>query len=252
MKLSIITIAFNAESTIADAVQSVVNQVLPDHVELEYILVDGLSTDKTLEVIAPWRDQISMLISEPDSGLYDAMNKGIESATGDFIGVLNSDDLYAHNEVLVRVVEQLTTTGADGLYGDLVYVDREDIQRVTRVWQSGAYQKGAFLHGWMPPHPTFFARRDAFEKWGRFNLSLKSAADYELMLRFVHKHDMTLTYLPEVMVRMRVGGISNANAANRLRANREDRRAWRMNGLQPRPWTLMLKPLRTVGQFLRR
>ena len=252
MKLSIITIAFNAESTIADAVKSVVHQVLPANVELEYIVVDGLSTDNTLEMIAPWRDKITTLISEPDEGLYDAMNKGIASATGDFIGILNSDDLYANNEVLMHVMEQLTASGADGLYGDLVYVDREDIQRVTRMWRSGTYQKGAFLQGWMPPHPTFFARRDAFENWGGFNLSLKSAADYELMLRFVHKHGMTLTYLPEVMVRMRVGGMSNASARNRLRANLEDRRAWHLNGLRPRPWTLMLKPLRKVGQFLRR
>jgi len=219
---------------------------------LEYIVVDGGSTDGTLDVIAPWRDRVDVLISEPDDGLYDGMNKGIAAATGDFVGVLNSDDLYAEVEVLAKVARRLQESGADGLYGDLVYVDRVDTSRVTRKWVSGVYREGAFLQGWMPPHPTFFARREAFERWGGFNLALKSAADYELMLRFIHKHGLQLAYLPEVMVRMRVGGVSNASAGNRLRANREDKAAWRMNGLKPLPWTLVMKPLRKIGQFLKR
>jgi glycosyltransferase involved in cell wall biosynthesis len=252
VKLSIVTIAFNAAATIADTVQSVAKQRLPEGVTLEYIVIDGGSTDDTLKVIEPWRDRIDVLISERDKGLYDGMNKGVRAATGDFIGVLNSDDLYAHDQVLANVAAKLKESGADGLYGDLVYVDRHDTDKVTRKWTSGAYKQGAFLHGWMPPHPTFFARREAFEDHGGFNLALKSAADYELMLRFVHKHGLQLAYLPEVMVRMRVGGMSNASAANRLRANREDRAAWRMNGLKPLPWTLAMKPLRKVGQFLRR
>lgn len=219
---------------------------------MEYIVVDGGSTDGTLEVIAPWRDRVDVLISEPDEGLYDGMNKGIAAATGDFVGVLNSDDLYADVEVLAKVARRLQESGADGLYGDLVYVDRVDTSRVTRKWVSGVYREGAFLQGWMPPHPTFFARREAFERWGGFNLALKSAADYELMLRFIHKHGLQVAYLPEVMVRMRVGGMSNASAGNRLRANREDKAAWRMNGLKPLPWTLVMKPLRKIGQFLKR
>ena len=253
MKISIVTIAFNAAETIADTVKSVADQVLPAGVELEYIVVDGGSTDGTLEVIEPWQDRVDVLISEPDRGLYDAMNKGISTATGDFVGVLNSDDLYAHPEVLKQVAARLAETGAEGLYGDLVYVDRKDVSQVTRTWVSGAYKAGAFLNGWMPPHPTFFAAREAFERCGGgFRLELKSAADYELMLRMVHKHGLRLAYLPEVMVRMRVGGMSNASAANRLKANREDRTAWRMNGLKPKPWTLAMKPLRKVGQFLMR
>lgn len=252
MKISIVTIAFNAADTIADTVASVVGQRLPDGVALEYIVVDGGSTDGTLDVIAPWRDRVDVLISEPDEGLYDGMNKGIAAATGDFVGVLNSDDLYAEVEVLAKVARRLLESGADGLYGDLVYVDRVDTSRVTRKWVSGVYREGAFLQGWMPPHPTFFARREAFERWGGFNLALKSAADYELMLRFIHKHGLQVAYLPEVMVRMRVGGMSNASAGNRLRANREDKAAWRMNGLKPLPWTLVMKPLRKIGQFLKR
>ena len=248
MKISIVTIAFNAEATIADAVKSVVSQQKSGF-ELEYIVVDGASTDKTLTAIGPFRKDIDRLITEPDHGIYDAMNKGVAAATGDYIGILNADDMYAHDTVLQQVAALLQAQGPDALYGDLVYVNREDTTRVTRKWISGAYRKQSFLHGWMPPHPTFFLHRTAFEKFGAFNSELKSAADYELMLRMLFKHALTAAYLPEVLVRMRVGGISNASFKNRWRANREDRLAWRMNKLRPLPWTLALKPLRKIAQF---
>lgn len=245
MKISVVTVAFNAEATIAQAVQSVLRQQRVGF-ELEYLVVDGASTDGTLAALEPWRDQIARLISEPDRGLYDAMNKGWQAATGDVVAFLNSDDAYADDGVLARVATCFAT-GVDGVYGDLHYVDGE---RVTRNWVSGTYRPGAFRRGWMPPHPTFFARRWAFEEWGGFRLDLRSAADYELMLRFIHRHGLKLGYVPEVLVRMQVGGMSNASWRNRLRANREDRSAWRLNGLRMPPWTPLMKPLRKLGQFL--
>lgn len=246
MKLSIITVAFQAERTIARAAASVLGQRQTGF-ELEYIVVDGASQDGTLAALEPYRGQIDQLISEPDEGLYDAMNKGWQAATGDFVGFLNADDAYADDYVLARVAA--VAAGVGGVYGDLVYVDGE---QVTRHWVSGAYRPGAFRRGWMPPHPTFFARREAFAKWGGFRTELRSAADYELMLRFIHVHGLPLAYVPEVLVRMEVGGVSNASWRHRLRANREDRKAWELNGLRPWPWTRWLKPLRKMGQFIKR
>jgi glycosyltransferase involved in cell wall biosynthesis len=247
MKLSIITIAFNAADTIEDAVKSVLSQRC-EGFELEYLVIDGASTDATLAVLAPYRESIH-LISEPDQGIYDAMNKGIASASGDLIGILNADDLYASDNVLQRVVDLFIRSGSDSVYGDLVYVHRDDPSKVTRTWTSGAFKREAFLHGWMPPHPTFFVRKSVYLAHGVFSLQLRSAADYELMLRFLYQAKISTEYLEDTLVRMRVGGMSNASLSNRWRANREDREAWRLNGLKPKPWTLLLKPLRKVSQF---
>jgi hypothetical protein len=141
---------------------------------------------------------------------------------------------------------------SDTLYADLYYVDAIDTNKVTRNWVSGAYKKGMFFKGWMPPHPTFFVRKSVYDNYGNFNLELKSAADYEIMLRFIHKHECTISYLPRVVVRMRVGGVSNVSLINRLKANREDKRAWEMNGLKPKPFTLIFKPLSKVLQFVKK
>lgn len=247
MKLSVITVAYQAERTIARAAASVVGQ-RRDGFELEYIVVDGASTDGTLKALEPFSGGIDRLISEPDSGLYDAMNKGWQAATGDLVAFLNADDVYAHDGVLARVVAACGE-GVGGVYGDLVYVEGE---RITRHWVSGVYRAGAFGRGWMPPHPTFFARRTAFVEWGGFRTELRSAADYELMLRFIHVHGLPLAYVPEVLVRMEVGGVSNASWRHRVRANREDRLAWELNGIRPWPWTRWMKPLRKLGQFVKR
>ena len=249
MKISIITVAYNAEATIAEAVASVVSQ-RQDGFELEYIIVDGASTDETLAALEPHSDGIAHIISEPDRGLYDAMNKGVAAATGDFIGILNADDTYAHNGVLAAVAARLEETGADALYGDLDYVAADGSGRVVRRWRSGEMGPRSFLRGWMPPHPTFFLAKSVYAEHGVYSLDLQSAADYELMLRMLHKHRVRATFLPDVLVKMRTGGVSNASWGNRLRANREDRRAWRMNGLRPMPWTLVIKPLRKLGQWI--
>jgi glycosyltransferase len=212
--------------------------------------VDGGSTDGTLDVIRENDTRIAKWISGPDQGIYDAMNKGISLATGEVIGILNADDFYANPHVVSKVASVFHDDRVCSCYGDLEYVDSEDTFRVVRYWRSGHYKVKSFYWGWMPPHPTFFVRRDIYEKYGLYNLTLGSAADYELMLRFLLKYRITTAYIPEVLVRMRRGGTSNASLRNRLSAHLMDRAAWSMNGIKPYPWTLFLKPLRKVGQFL--
>lgn len=249
LKVSIITVAFNAEKTIEDTIQSVLNQ---SYTNIEYIIIDGLSTDGTIDICNTHKDQITTIVSEKDKGLYDAMNKGVSLATGDVIGVLNADDFYENNGVISKIAEYFEADQIDGLYADLVYVDAEDTAKVTRKWVSGEYQENGFLKGWMPPHPTFFVKKECYEKYGGYSLDLKSAADYELMLRMIHKHQIKVGYLPEVITRMRVGGVSNSSFKNRVNANKEDRRAWEMNGLKPNTFTLIRKPLSKVSQFFKK
>ena len=247
MKVSIITICFNSAATIEDTIQSVLAQ---DYDDIEYILVDGASRDNTLAIIEKYKSRIAKVVSEPDKGIYDAMNKGLALATGQIIGILNSDDIYAYNGVITDVVQKFHETNADGIYADLVYVDRDHTSRIIRYWKSGKYRPGAFKYGWMPPHPAFFVKKQVYDQYGHFNLTLRSAADYEIMLRFIHKHKISVGYLPKVVTKMRVGGQSNVTVKNRYKANREDKLAWQLNGLKPLPVTFILKPLRKVGQFI--
>ncbi len=248
-KISIITVCYNSAKTIEDTILSVINQTYNN---IEYIIIDGLSTDNTLEIVNKYKNKIAKVVSEKDAGLYDAINKGIGLATGEIIANLNSDDFYIDNNVIADVVAKMEDEKSDTLYADLYYVDEIDTNKVTRNWVSGAYKKGMFFKGWMPPHPTFFVRKSIYDKYGKFNLELKSAADYEIMLRFIHKHECSISYLPRVVVRMRVGGVSNSSLKNRLKANREDKRAWEINGLKPKPFTLIFKPLSKVLQFVRK
>ena len=246
-KLSIITATYNAADTLATCLDSVRNQGS----DVEHILIDGGSTDATLDIADSYKEHIVKIVSEPDKGIYDAMNKGIQIATGEVIGILNADDFYPSSDVLSRVAEVFADKNIDACYGDLVYVDSEHTNKVKRFWRAGKFDSKKFYWGWMPPHPTFFVRASVYEKYGLFNLDLGSAADYEIMLRFLLKHEINVAYLPMVMVHMRTGGVSNANVSNRLAANRMDRKAWQVNGLRPYPWTLYAKPLRKVGQWVR-
>ncbi|QJW90745.1 glycosyltransferase [Spirosoma taeanense] len=247
MKVSIITVVYNGAEHIRDCIDSVLNQTYPD---IEYILVDGQSTDGTIDIIKSYGTKIARFLSEPDKGLYDAMNKGIRLATGDVIGLLNADDFYRHNGVIENMVSLFKRSDSDAVYGDMLYVDRHDTSQLKRYWRSGWYSENAFLWGWMPGHLSFFAKRWLYERYGLFRLDLKSAADYELMLRFIHKHKARLAYMNEVTIVMRAGGISNSSLKNRLRANQEDRAAWDLNGMKPYFFTLWLKPLRKLKQYI--
>jgi len=246
VKVSIVTVCYNSAETIENTLISVLSQ---SYTNIEYIIVDGQSTDTTLEIIGRYKSRLSKVISEPDNGIYDAINKGILLASGELVGVLNSDDFYVNSTVIEEVVNELRRQNADCVYGDLQYVDRQDTNIVKRNWVSGKYEHGLFFKGWMPPHPTFFIKNDCYKKYGLFNLKLKSAADYELMLRMLHLHQIKAAYLPKVLVKMRVGGKSNISLMNRIKANREDKLAWDINGIKPKFYTLLMKPLSKLGQF---
>jgi glycosyltransferase len=248
MKVSIITATFNSASSIRDTLESIRNQSYPD---IEHIIIDGGSSDDTLQIIAGY-PHVSKIISEKDQGIYDAMNKGIAQASGDIIGILNSDDFYAHHNIIADTLKKIESENADLLYADLEYVDKIKTNKVIRLWKSGKYSEKSFLMGWMPPHPTFFVKKQVYENYGNFNLQLKTSADYEIMLRFMHKYKLKTAYLPQVIVKMRMGGASNKSLRHRLQANREDRLAWQINGLTPYPFTFLFKPMRKIFQFVKR
>ncbi len=248
-KVTIITVAYNSEKTIEDTITSVINQTYPN---IEYIIIDGQSTDNTLKICKKYNHKISKIISEKDKGIYDAMNKGINNSTGDIIGILNSDDFYAHPQVIKHIVNTFIQHQADAVYANLVYVDANNTNKITRKWIAGNYHPNSFLKGWMPPHPTFFLTKKCYNKYGNYTLNLKSSADYELMLRMIHKYHIKVAYLDETITKMRVGGMSNASIKNRLKANKEDKMAWKMNGLKPNLLTLIRKPLSKITQFLKK
>lgn len=247
MKVSIITVVYQGERFIESAIKSVLDQDYPD---IEYIVIDGDSGDRTMELIESFGTKINTVVSEPDKGIYDAMNKGISLATGDIIGILNSDDFYRSDTIISKVVDRMISEKVDSVYGDLVYVDPEVTDKVRRYWKSGDFKSQRFLYGWMPPHPTFFIKRSVYLKYGFYNLGLRSAADYEFMLRVLFKHKVSCSHIPEVLTVMREGGISNASIRNRLKGNSEDARAWAQNDLKPLVVTRYLKPLRKLMQYI--
>lgn len=242
---SLITPSLKAASTLEDCIRSVAAQTRP----VEHLLIDGGSRDGTLDIAARHPGHFAKVSSAPDAGIYDALNRGIRMAAGDAIGILHADDLYADERVIEDVLSAFDEPDVDAVYGDLDYVDRADPGRVVRRWRAGEYAPDRMYHGWMPPHPAFFVRRRCLERYGPYRLDLGTAADYELMLRLLVVHGIRVRYIPRVLVKMRMGGVSNSSLSARLRANRMDRRAWAVNGLQPRPWTLLAKPARKLGQW---
>jgi glycosyltransferase involved in cell wall biosynthesis len=246
MKVSIVTATYNSSETLEDCIKSVASQTYPD---IEHIIIDGDSTDGTLDVLKKYEDKIAKIISEPDNGIYDAMNKGLGSATGDIIGILNSDDMYADNSVIESVVSTIAENNVDSCYGDLVYVDQHDTNKVVRHWKSGNFFKERFKRGWMPPHPTFFVKKHIYEQYGIFNLDFPLAADYELMLRFLYKYNVSIAYIPKSLARMRTGGRCHPGILNTSKNMIENYRAWKINGLNPNFFTFLLKPLSKTLQY---
>ena len=246
MKISIITVCHNAEDTISDTIESVLSQ---DYKDVEYIIVDGKSTDRTLEIIQSIKNGIK-LISEKDQGIYDAMNKGINTASGDVIGILNADDVYKNCQVLTEVMDAFKAN-VSIVYGDIEYVKYNDLSKVVRKWKAGVFRSGKFKWGWMPPHPGFFIKKSCYESFGLFNLNLSTSADYELMLRMLEVHHLSCNYISKTITSMRVGGASNSSLKNRLIANRNDKKAWTIHPINPFWFTFILKPLRKLPQFFR-
>jgi glycosyltransferase involved in cell wall biosynthesis len=217
MKISIITVCYNSAKTIEDTLKSVANQ---KDINVEHILIDGASKDGTQQIIKQY-DSVTTLISEPDKGIYDAMNKGIALATGDVIGTLNADDFYSDDHVLEEVAKVFLDPTVEACYGDLVYVRQNHVGQVVRLWKSIAFKPGSFKLGWMPAHPTFFVRASVYNRLGAFDLNYKIAADFELLFRFIEQNKIKTVYLSKVLVKMRLGGTTNKNMANVATQNRE-------------------------------
>lgn len=251
IKVSVITVCSNSVDTIETTIKSVLHQNYDKYDKIEYIVIDNCSTDGTRDVIEKYKANITKIISEPDNGIYDAMNKGIKLSTGDIIATLNSDDIYADETIVRQMAKFIGDGNLDAAYGDLVYVNHNNIEQIVRFWRAGEYKKGAFGHGWTIPHPTFFCRREIFEKFGLFNDKFQIAADFELMLRFVEKHRIKVDYLPKVIVKMRTGG--KANVLNGvIRGNMEIIRAFRINGLHLSPLFFISKPTTKISQLFMR
>lgn len=244
--ISVITAVFNRAATIGQAIESVFAQ---DYPEVEHLVIDGGSTDGTLDVVNAHRHGRMQVVSEPDHGIYDALNKGIAAATGDVVGLMHSDDFFAHERVLTAVAAAFETPGVDAVYGDLDYVFSDDTARVLRHWQAGVFTRQKLARGWMPPHPTLFLRREVFERFGRYDTSYQISADYEAILRWFGKGGIRSTYLPEVLVKMRVGGESNRSLGRILHKSREDYRALRSSGVGGLG-ALAWKNLSKLPQFL--
>lgn len=246
MKISIVTAVHNRVDTVADAIRSLHRQSFK---EVEHLIQDGGSTDGTLEVIAGLSNESTSLQSEPDGGIYPAINRAIIRSKGDIVGLLHSDDFYASSTVLEKVAAAFRDSAVDGVYGDLQYVSVGDPPRVVRHWRSGRCTALQIALGWMPPHPTLFLRRTVFDRWGLYNTDFRIAADYDAMLRWIVGGRINLAYIPEVLVKMRVGGESNGSFSRVFLKSREDYRAIRRNGVGG-VGTLLAKNLRKIPQFL--
>lgn len=230
MLISIVTATYNSERTVRDTLESVLSQTITNY---EYLVIDGGSVDSTLDIIREYVPKFNgrmRYVSEPDKGIYDAMNKGFRMATGDVLMLINSDDLFARNDALELVVKTFEThLDTDGVYADLYYVSQNNTDNIVRVWKTG--EQKPMRRGWLPAHPTFYVKREIYEKYGYFNLSYPLAADFELMLRFIEGHRIKLTYLPQYLVKMRLGGATSKNIQNIYRQDVETIRAFKENGL---------------------
>lgn len=246
MKITIITVVYNGEKYIADCIESVLAQTYSD---IEYILIDGNSTDNTYRIAQQYKDRLSILLSEPDKGMYDALNKGIALATGKVIGILNADDMLANDQVITEVAKKFEAAKVDALYGDLNYISPDNATRILRKWRSSKAKPVDLALGWMPAHPTLYVRSTLFNTLGGYQLNYGSAADYELMLRFLYKHRVSSAHLPMLMVNMRNGGMSNQSLKHRYLAMQNDYAALKHNQIPLPLVALLLKKLRKIKQF---
>ena len=240
MKISIITVVRNNVATINDAINSVLSQTYKN---IEYIVIDGASTDGTVGVVQSYTNKIDKFITEKDHGLYDAMNKGITLATGDIIGILNSDDMYFDINVIEDIANTFLEKKTDSVFGDLHYVDKNNTNKVMRHWKTSDFKLGSFAKGWHPPHPSFFAKKEVYEKYGLFDLELSISADFDLMLRFLEKHQISSVYLPKTLVKMRTGGQSNNSIRNIITSNKSILKSFSKNKIKVNKWLYLFNRL---------
>jgi glycosyltransferase involved in cell wall biosynthesis len=247
MKISVITVCFNSEKTILDSINSIINQ---KGVELEQIFIDGKSSDSTIDLIKPFLNDNVILVSEKDFGIYDAMNKGIQMASGDVIGILNSDDVYFNESVLKNVSEIFRTNPQiDIVYGDLVYVAQNNLNKIVRKWISKPYYQTFFEHANVPPHPSVFLRKSVYEKIGLFDLNFKLAADFEFLLRVFKSNLFKSIHVSEVFVKMRLGGATNNSIENILEGNKDIFNAWSKNGFKIPWYFFLIKLVKRFSQY---
>lgn len=246
MKISIITATYNSEATIRDTLESVNAQTYP---HIEHIIVDGNSKDNTLEIVKKYGKRVSILISEPDNGIYDAMNKGIRAATGDVIGILNSDDFFTSNDVISAVVSTFKNNDIDAVYGDVHYVHPHNLNKCVRYYSSAVFKPSLFKFGLMPAHPSFYVKRSCYEKYGLYSLEYKIASDFDLLIRFLHTHKIKYKYLKKDFVTMRMGGVSTKNLNSRMLLNKEDVKACKRNGISTNRFMIMFKYFYKIFEF---
>jgi glycosyltransferase involved in cell wall biosynthesis len=253
LKISVITATYNSASCVGEAVHSILAQ---SYKNFELLIVDGASKDNTVDLIqtiienSPEKAKVK-IVSEPDKGIYDALNKGIARASGEVIAFLHADDVYASEDILQKVAEEFMKGNLDAVYGDLEYVAKEDLNKTIRYWKSGSYNVSKLKNGWMPPHPSFFVKKAVYEKYGDFDTQFRIAADYDFMMRVLFKGKISAAYIPIVFVKMRVGGASNKSIKNIIRKSREDLKAMKKNNMGG-ILTLLIKNLRKLPQFFKR
>jgi len=249
LKLSIITAVYNSKDAIEDCLKSVASQTFAD---VEHIIIDGSSTDRTKDVIqSALGGQNCIIVSEPDEGIYDALNKGIKMASGDVIGLLHSDDIYYDKNVLAKTVKLFEEKHVDSVYGDLVYVDKKDTSKVFRYWKAGEFNSNKLRKGWMPPHPAFFVRKEIYDKCGLYDTTLKISADYDLVLRFLGRYKISTAYLPEILVKMRWGGSSNKSLRNIIQKSYEDYKVLKKNNFTNALSILFMKNISKLPQLIK-
>lgn len=246
MKFSIITPTYNSSKTISRTIDSILMQSYKD---IEYIVIDGNSSDGTQDIILNYKDKINLkFISEKDRGIYDAMNKGIMMATGDIIGILNSDDFYFDSNIFELVLKEFKNKDIDAVYGDISYFSNE-INKITRYWKVGDYKESKLDNGWIVPHPSLFLRKSVYDKYGIFNTNLKIASDYEFILRILKIHKIKLKYISKIFVRMYDGGTSGSSVKQRIKGWKELKKAWLINNLKIPPFFILRRVLSKIFQF---
>ena len=247
MKVSIITTTYNTGKTVEDTIKSVLDQTYPD---IEFIIIDDESSDDTMKVVYKYKDKVTKIVEAKHSGIFGNLNKGMELATGESVGILNSDDFYVSSNVIETVVNEFKRTGVDCVWGDILVVDKDDTNKIIRNWKSSPYKEGEYQKGWHPPHPAFFAKREVYQKYGLFRTDLWTSADYESVLRILEKNKATSSYISKVLTKMRAGGSSSKGIYNWIRGNIGAYRAFKLNGLKISPLFIVRKPLYKLSQFI--